>query len=107
MPEATADAAILIAASYQAMNRAAAGDPGTQLCDCTVTVAFAGFYIEASLNHLIAQLGRENDLKQAWLSGGIYGWNLFYEGEFTSSARRNLSSFRAVASAERCSAGVA
>jgi hypothetical protein len=66
MPEATADAAILIAASYQAMNRAAAGDPGTQLCDCTVTVAFAGFYIEANLNHLIAQLGRENDLKQAY-----------------------------------------
>jgi hypothetical protein len=61
MPEATADAAILIAASYQAMNRAAAGDPRTQLCDCTVTVAFAGFYIEANLNHVIAELGRESD----------------------------------------------
>ena len=66
MPEATADAAILIAASYQAMNRAAVGDPATQLCDCTVTVAFAGFYIEANLNHLIAELGRESDFKRAY-----------------------------------------
>ena len=36
------------------------------VCDCTVTVAFAGFYIEANLNHLIAELRRESDLKQAY-----------------------------------------
>ena len=37
----------------------------------------------------------------------IYGCNWFYEGQFTLLARRNVSSFRAVASAERCSVCVA
>ena len=31
-----------------------------------MTVAFAGFYIEANLNHVIAELGRESDFKQAY-----------------------------------------
>ena len=37
----------------------------------------------------------------------IYGCNWFYEGQFTLLARRNVRSFRAVASAERCSVCVA
>ena len=87
MPEATADAAILIAASYQAMNRAIAGDPSTQLCDCTVTVAFAGFYIEANLNHLIAELRRESDLKQAYSPNpGLKSKLAFVYAEYIASA---------------------
>lgn len=86
MPEATADAAILIAASYQAMNRAATGDPRTQLCDCTVTVAFAGFYIEANLNHIIAELGRQDDLKQAYgLNAGLKSKLAFLYAEYVAS----------------------
>jgi hypothetical protein len=87
MPEATADAAILIAASYQAMNRAAAGDLSTQLCDCTVTVAFAGFYIEANLNHLIAELGRESDFRQAYgPNAGLKSKLAFLYIEYIASA---------------------
>ena len=66
MPEATADAAILIAASYQAMNRAQEDNPHTIACDSAVTIAFAGFYVEANLNHLIAVLGREADLRKEY-----------------------------------------
>ena len=42
-----------------------------------------------------------------WLPDRIYGCNWFYEGQFTLLARRNVRSFRAVASAERCSVCVA
>lgn len=86
MPEATADAAILIAASYQAINRAATGDPRTQLCDCTVTVAFAGCYIEANLNHIIAELGRQDDLKQVYgLNAGLESKLAFLYAEYVAS----------------------
>ena len=69
------------------MNRAAAGDPSTQLCDCTVTVAFAGFYMEANLNHLIAELGRESDLKQAYgPNAGLKSKLAFLHTEYIASA---------------------
>jgi hypothetical protein len=55
--------AILIAVSWQALNRALAGPAETRLCDCTVMVLFAGFYVEANLNYVVAQLGRTNDMR--------------------------------------------
>jgi hypothetical protein len=51
---------ILIAISWQALNRALAGDPRTRECDCAVV--FAGFYLEADLNDLIRRLGRQGDM---------------------------------------------
>ena len=54
---------ILIAISWQALNRALAGDPRTRECDCAVVIVFAGFYLEANLNDLIHRLGRESDMR--------------------------------------------
>lgn len=56
MPEGSSDAAVLIATSWQALNRAAFGRQDTLLCDCTVVVLFVGFYVEANLNYIIDQL---------------------------------------------------
>lgn len=56
MPEGSRLAAILIATSWQALNRAIRESPDTLLCNCTVLILFAGFYIEANLNYIIEKL---------------------------------------------------
>jgi hypothetical protein len=56
MAEASKDATILIATSWQALNRAIPGPPITQLCDCTAVILFANFFIEANLNEIIDRL---------------------------------------------------
>ncbi len=56
MSEGSNDAAILIATSWQALNRAIQGNSDTQICDCTVLILFAGFFIEANLNYIIDEL---------------------------------------------------
>jgi hypothetical protein len=54
---------ILIAISWQALNRALSGRADTTLCDCTVVILFAGFYLEADLNDLIQRLGRTREMR--------------------------------------------
>jgi hypothetical protein len=57
MPEGSKDAAILIAISYQALSRQLSSqDPRTQKANCTVTLLFAGFYIEATLDYIVAEM---------------------------------------------------
>ena len=62
MPEGGRHAPVLIATSWQALNRAISGDQQTRLCDCTVVILFAGFYIEANLNHIFEELGLQGQL---------------------------------------------
>ena len=62
MPEASSDATILIAVSRQALNRTIRRSEETELCDSTVVILFAAFFIEANLNHIIDQLGKEEEL---------------------------------------------
>jgi hypothetical protein len=64
MPEATKAATILIATSHQAHIRAKQGDEKTMLCNCTVVIVFAAFFIEANLTHIIEQMGLENRMKR-------------------------------------------
>lgn len=52
MSEGSDHAAILIATSYQALNRAIQGNQDTLITDCTVLILFAGFYVEATLNYI-------------------------------------------------------
>jgi hypothetical protein len=52
MAEGSEHATILIATSYQALNRAIQANPETLITDCTVLILFAGFYVEATLNHI-------------------------------------------------------
>jgi hypothetical protein len=66
MPESTSDASILIAISHQAQNRARLGDRFTILCDCTVMIVFAGYFIEANLNHIIEVMGKEKEVLEFW-----------------------------------------
>ncbi len=64
MPEISKNAAILIATSFQAWNRAKTGDKSTMLCNCTVTVLFAGFFIEESLDVIIRKMNVQREMKK-------------------------------------------
>jgi hypothetical protein len=56
LPEAGRHAPILIAASWQALGRVASDGPDARICNCTIVVLFAGFYVEAYLNHIVRVL---------------------------------------------------
>ena len=56
MPEGSKDAAILIATSWQALNRVISGNKQTKLTDCSVVILFASFFIEANLNYIIEEM---------------------------------------------------
>lgn len=64
MPEAGEHAPILIAASWQALGRALNEGPDTRVCNCTVVVLFAGFYVEANLNHIVRVLRLKRRVRQ-------------------------------------------
>ena len=53
MPEVSNEVSILMATSWQALARAKEPISPTILCDCTVTILFASFFIEANLNHFL------------------------------------------------------
>jgi len=57
MPEVTPDATLIIATSWQALSRAETGDERASICNCTVIIVFAAFFIEANLNHFIDKAG--------------------------------------------------
>jgi hypothetical protein len=63
MPEVSKDAKVLIDISFQALMRAKRlRDESAKIFDCTVALVFAGFYIEANLNHIIEVLGRTQEM---------------------------------------------
>jgi hypothetical protein len=62
MPEGTREASVLIATSYQALNRELAGSRETRIADCTVLILFAGFYIEATLNYIANKTGKSKEM---------------------------------------------
>jgi hypothetical protein len=59
--EVSKDAMWLITVSWQALKRAereeVEKDEVGRICDCTVVLAFAGFFVEATLAHIIEALG--------------------------------------------------
>lgn len=59
MSEGSEHAAILIATSYQALNRAVQGNQDMLITDCTVLILFAGFYVEATLNHIFESTDKD------------------------------------------------
>ena len=63
MPEGGRHAPILIATSWQALDRVITEGPETRICNCTVVILFAGFYIEANLNHIVEQLHLKDRMK--------------------------------------------
>jgi hypothetical protein len=64
MSEASPDATIIFATSWQALGRVDTGDERTMICNCTVIIVFAAFYIEANLNHLIESMGKTKEMKE-------------------------------------------
>jgi hypothetical protein len=62
MPEASSDATILIAVSWQALDRAIQNNKETEVCDSTVVILFAAFFIEANLNYIVDELGKHEEL---------------------------------------------
>jgi hypothetical protein len=71
LPEAGRHAPILIATSWQALGRAVNEGPDALICNCTVVVLFAGFYVEANLNHIVQRLNMRSRLK-AFTGGKNY-----------------------------------
>src|SRR3990172_8826933 len=64
MPEVSEDAALLIAASWQAKTRLEEGDEETEVCNSTVVLVFAAFFIEANLASIIRLSNKEGDLAE-------------------------------------------
>ena len=62
MPEVSKDAKVLIDISFQALDRAKKGDERNKILDCTVALVFAGFFIEANLNHIIEVLNKKQEM---------------------------------------------
>jgi hypothetical protein len=56
LPEAGRHAPILIAISWQGLHRAIREGQQSLLCNCTVVILFAGFYLEANLNYIVDHL---------------------------------------------------
>jgi len=63
MPESTDAATILIATSWQALGRAETGDRRASICNCTVLIVFAAFFLEANLNHVIRSMGKREEMR--------------------------------------------
>ena len=64
MPEVSPDASLMIATSWQALGRAELGDERAAICNCTVIIVFAGFFMEANLNHIIDSMNKTEDVKR-------------------------------------------
>jgi hypothetical protein len=64
MPEASHDATITIATSWQALGRAETSDERMIISNCTVAIVFAAFYIEANLNHIIERMGKTYEMME-------------------------------------------
>jgi hypothetical protein len=50
----------LIATSWQALDRVVSDGPDARICNCTIVVLFAGFYLEAYLNHIVRVLKKRS-----------------------------------------------
>ena len=91
MPEAGRHAPILIATSWQALGRAINEGPDALICNCTVVVLFAGFFVEANLNHIVQRLGKGSSLA-AFTGGkkhpGLQDKLAWFYNEFVASVRR-------------------
>ncbi len=64
MPEINSAAAFLIATSWQALKRSDLGDRPTMMTNSTIIILFAGFYIEANLNHIIARMDKVGEVSE-------------------------------------------
>ena len=63
MSEGTKDSSLLIATSWQALNRAISGNKETLICDCTIVILFAGFFLESNLDYIIEEMKLKSEMK--------------------------------------------
>lgn len=89
MAEVSDNAAIFIATSYQAMERAKFGiPPNSQTVNLMVSLVFLGFYLEESIDVIINRLNKSNELTELFgkKEFGLkykYGW--FYNAYIAPS----------------------
>ena len=62
MAEVSRDATILLAISWQALQRAKIQGDSTKVTNCVAVIVFAAFYIEANLNHIIKVMNQTNNM---------------------------------------------
>lgn len=95
MPEGSKDATILIATSYQALNRAFDSKNEDMLfTNCTVLILFAGFFIEATLNYIFEFLNidieafpRDEKSGEGVLHPGMQAKLAFFYNEFIKESK--------------------
>ena len=63
MPEVSKEVSIIIATSWQALNRAISGNQETLICDCTIVILFAGFFLESKLDYIIEEMKLKSEMK--------------------------------------------
>ena len=97
VPEGGKHAPVLIATSWQALNRAISEGQQTLLCNCTVVILFAGFYVEANLNHIVEELARSGQMR-AFVGNrhpGLQDKLAWFYNEFVARSKaKNLKEFR-------------
>ena len=64
MAEVSKEAKLLINTSFQALRRIDFEDKDTFFCNSLVTVVFAGFYLEASLDYIIKEMGGKEEMEK-------------------------------------------
>jgi hypothetical protein len=112
MAEGSREASLLIAISYQALSRALRSGPDTRASDCTVLILFASFYLEATLNYIIEEMGQTTSMRKffrpahpglhnklAWIYNEHVARqrattrNAMYNGNINSKLRRRFPGF--------------
>lgn len=101
MPEASEDATLLIATSFQALQRLKSRNESTEICDCTITILFAAFFIEANLNFILYKINAWGRMEKFLNKNGRHQYPglqdklLWFYNEFIARKRaQNKNNFK-------------
>jgi hypothetical protein len=101
LPEACEEATILIATSFQALQRLETRNKATEICDCTITILFAAFFIEANLNYILNKINAWGKMEKflgknkRYQYPGLQDKLLWFYNEFIARHRApNKNSFK-------------
>ena len=95
MAEVNVHSSILIATSYQALTRVKGQDQSTLICNCTVVIVFAAFFIEANLSYIIDKMGKTSELeKYAGLRPGLGNKTAWFYNSYIARTKVNDKAFK-------------
>jgi hypothetical protein len=94
MPEYTLDQVILLAASWQALERIRIGENATFITDCVSVKLYAAYYIESSINFILLSMNLSDEINQFTSNTnfeycGLTDKLLFYYNKFIANPQRD------------------